>query len=119
MLAANLTVGGGRADPLMAVRALGDPMQPLAAGIARGATEAGCDVMLAGGSQMLAGAALIDALHGQSALRRIAVGTTRWIVQDPAAAVPGLARHIAPELPVLAANLAFSHSRPPALRAYE
>ncbi len=119
MMAANLTVGGGRADPLRAVRALGDPMQPLAAGIARGATEAGCDVMLAGGSQMLAVAALIDALHGQSALRRIAVGTTRWIVQDPAADVPGLARDIAPELPVLAANLDFSNSRHAGLRAYE
>jgi uncharacterized protein (TIGR00303 family) len=117
--AANLTMGGGRADPLRAVSALGDPMQPLAAGIALGATAAGCDVLLAGGSQMLAVAALIDALHGPGALERLAIGTTRWIVQDPAADVAGLARDIAPDLPVLAANLDFSRSRHAGLRAYE
>jgi uncharacterized protein (TIGR00303 family) len=117
--AANLTVGGGRDDPLKAVSALGDPMQPLAAGIARGAAEAGCDVLLAGGSQMLAVAALIAALHGPDALNRIAIGTTRWIVQDPAADIAGLADEIDPDLPVLAANLDFSNSRHPGLRSYE
>jgi NaMN:DMB phosphoribosyltransferase len=94
-------------------------MQPLAAGIALGATDAGCDVMLAGGSQMLAVAALIEALQGPAALERIAIGTTRWIVQDPEADVTGLAREIAPDLPVLAANLDFSRSRHAGLRAYE
>jgi NaMN:DMB phosphoribosyltransferase len=116
---ANLTVGSGRDDPLKAVIALGDPMQPLAAGIARGAVEAGCDVLLAGGSQMLAVAALIAALHGPDALNRIAIGTTRWIVQDPAADIAGLADDIAPDLSVLAANLDFSNSRHPGLRSYE
>jgi len=117
--AANLTTGGGRSDPLSAVSALGDPMQPLAAGIALGATGAGCDVLLGGGSQMLAVAALIEALHGPASLERLAIGTTRWIVQDPAADVSGLARDIAPDLPVLAANLDFSRSRHAGLRAYE
>jgi uncharacterized protein (TIGR00303 family) len=117
--AANLTLGTGRGDPLQAVGAIGDPMQPLAAGIALGATAAGCDVLLAGGSQMLAVAALIDTLHGHTALDRIAIGTTRWIVQDPAADVAGLAQDIAPDLPVLATNLDFSNSRHPGLRAYE
>ncbi len=117
--AANLNVGEGRGDPVKAVSALGDPMQPAAAGIAGGALEAGCDVLLAGGSQMLAVAALIEALHGPVALERIVIGTTRWIVQDPAADVAGLAQDIAPELPVLAANLQFANSRHPGLRAYE
>ncbi len=119
LAAANLTQGKGRSDPLSAARVLGDPMQPLAAGIALGATAAGCDVLLAGGSQMLAVAALIEALHGHAALDRIAIGTTRWVVQDPSADVTGLARDIAPDLPVLAANLDFSHSRHRGLRAYE
>jgi uncharacterized protein (TIGR00303 family) len=117
--AAHLTHRRGRADPLTAVRAVGDPMQPLAAGIAIGATDAGCDVMLAGGSQMLAVAALIEALQGPAALERIAIGTTRWIIQDPDADVTGLAQEIAPDLPVLAANLDFSRSRHAGLRAYE
>jgi NaMN:DMB phosphoribosyltransferase len=76
-------------------------------------------VLLAGGSQMLAVAALIGALGGQSALDQVAVGTTRWIVEDPAADVPGLATEISSQLPVLAANLDFSCSRHPGLRAYE
>jgi uncharacterized protein (TIGR00303 family) len=117
--AANLTFGSGRDDPLQAVSKVGDPMQPLAAGIAVGASAAGCDVLLAGGSQMLAVAALIQALHGRGALDQISVGTTRWIVQDPAADVTGLARDIAPDLPVLASNLDFSNSRHSGLRAYE
>jgi uncharacterized protein (TIGR00303 family) len=116
---AELTSGRGRADPLRAVREVGDPMQPLTAGIAMGATAAGSDVLLAGGSQMLAVAALIEALHGHAALDKVAIGTTRWVVQDPAADVTGLARDIAPDLPMLAANLDFSNSRHPGLRAYE
>lgn len=117
--AAQLTRDSVAADPLLAVSAVGDPMQPLAAGIALGATAAGCDVLLAGGSQMLAVAALIAAVHGPAALEHIALGTTRWIVQDPAADVAGLAHDIAPDLPVLAANLDFSNSRHAELRAYE
>jgi uncharacterized protein (TIGR00303 family) len=111
--------GAARSDPLGAVAEVGDPMQPLAAGIACGATRAGCEVLLAGGSQMLAVAALLGALRGESALERIAIGTTRWIVEDPAADVPGLATEISSELAVLAANLDFSTSRHSGLRAYE
>jgi uncharacterized protein (TIGR00303 family) len=119
LVASGLAFGQGRLDPLAAVAQVGDPMQPLACGIARGAAEAGCDVMLAGGSQMVAVAALLAALGGDAALKRIAIGTTRWIVEDPAADVPGLAADISPELAVLAANLDFSSSRHPGLRAYE
>ncbi|HLZ32016.1 MAG TPA: TIGR00303 family protein [Chloroflexota bacterium] len=111
--------GDGRADPLTAVCNVGDPMQPLAAGVVLGATQAGCDVLLAGGSQMLAVAALLQALRGSQALERVAIGTTRWVVEDPAADVPGLAAEISGHLAVLAANLDFSASRHDALRAYE
>src|ERR687886_205649 len=119
LAAAGLQPGDGRAAPLAAVAALGDPMQPLVAGIALGAASLGCDVLLAGGSQMLAVAALVEALHGRAALGRMAVGTTRWIVEDPAADIPGLAAEISADLPLLAANLDFSASRHPGLRAYE
>src|SRR5919202_1273500 len=119
LAAARLGPGDGRAAPLAAVAAIGDPMQPLVAGIALGAASLGCDVLLAGGSQMLAVAALVEALHGRAALERMAVGTTRWIVEDPAADIPGLAAEISADLPLLAANLDFSVSRHPGLRAYE
>jgi uncharacterized protein (TIGR00303 family) len=117
--AAGLELGGGRADPLGALAQVGDPMQPVVAGAALGAIGAGKAVLLAGGSQMLAVAALIEALAGREALTSLAVGTTRWIVKDPAADVLGLAAEISPTLAVLAANLDFSRSRHPSLHAYE
>jgi uncharacterized protein (TIGR00303 family) len=116
---AGLAPGDGRADPLGALAHVGDPMQPVVAGAALGAIGAGKDVLLAGGSQMLAVAALIEALAGREALTSLAVGTTRWIVEDPAADVLGLAAEISPTLAVLAANLDFSRSRHPSLHAYE
>jgi NaMN:DMB phosphoribosyltransferase len=76
-------------------------------------------VLLAGGSQMLAVAALLAALEGSAALERVTIGTTRWVVADPAADVAGLASELSPSLPIVAANLDFSASRHPALHAYE
>jgi uncharacterized protein (TIGR00303 family) len=114
-----LTPGSGWSDPLHAVRQVGDPMQPLAAGMALGATRAGRDVLLAGGSQMVAVAALMRALGSDAALARVAVGTTRWVIEDPSADVTGLAREIDPYLAVLAVNLDFSTSRHSGLHAYE
>lgn len=119
LAAAGLAIGDGRARPMLATSKVGDPMQPLAAGIALGAQQAGSDVLLAGGSQMLAVAALLHALDPISGLERVAIGTTRWIAEDPAADVAGLAREISPGLPVLAVNLDFSGSRHPGLRQYE
>jgi uncharacterized protein (TIGR00303 family) len=116
--AARLAPGDGRRDPLGAAAAVGDPMQPMVAGMALAAAER-CDVLLAGGSQMLAVAALLQALGGDQALERVAIGTTRWVTEDPAADVPGLASEISSKLAVLAANLDFSHSRHPGLQAYE
>jgi NaMN:DMB phosphoribosyltransferase len=76
-------------------------------------------VLLAGGSQMLAVAALIAAIGGPDALHPVVVGTTRWIIADPAADVVGLASEIAPRLPILAVNLDFARSRHSSLHAYE
>jgi uncharacterized protein (TIGR00303 family) len=116
---AGLASGDGRADALAAVAQIGDPMQPLVAGIAVGASAKGVDVLLAGGSQMLAVAALIAALVGDLALERIAIGTTSWVVNDPSADVAGLATDINGDLPLIAANLSFARSRHAALRSYE
>jgi uncharacterized protein (TIGR00303 family) len=116
---AGLRPGDGRADPLGAVACIGDPMQPLAAGIAAAVMEAGVDVLLAGGSQMVAIAALLAAQRGPEALRHVALGTTRWVIADPGADVPGLAADVWPDLPLLAVNLDFSGSRHAGLRAYE
>jgi uncharacterized protein (TIGR00303 family) len=114
-------VGSGAADPLRVVRLVGDPMQAVVAGMTLTAIEAGRDVLLAGGSQMLAVAALVRALADEHAWRsgRLAIGTTRWVALDPSADVRGLTREVDPELPLLAANLDFSASRHAGLRMYE
>lgn len=117
--AAGLMAGDARSDPLGGVGAVGDPMQPLVAGMALGAARAKCDVLLAGGSQMVAVAALLQAIAGPEAFERVAIGTTRWVVEDPSADVAGLAREVSPELPLLAVNLDFSRSRHAGLREYE
>jgi uncharacterized protein (TIGR00303 family) len=119
LAASALEPGDGRHDPIAAVAQLGDPMQPVIVGAVLGAVDSGAAVLLAGGSQMLAVSALIRALAGEHVLERTAIGTTRWIVADPAADVVGLAHEISPRLPILAANLDFSASRHTALRAYE
>jgi uncharacterized protein (TIGR00303 family) len=117
LAAARLTPSAVRADPLLAICRVGDPMQAVATGMALGAVQAGRDVLLAGGSQMLAVAALIQALGGS--LARVAIGTTRWVIEDPAADVVGLAAEISPDLALLGINLDFSRSRHPGLRDYE
>jgi len=119
LTAAGLTQGDGLADPIGAVAQIGDPMQAVAAGAVLGAAAHGTAVLLAGGSQMLAVAAMVKAVAGADALGSVAIGTTRWIVADPAADVTGLAADIEPTLPILAANLDFSKSRHEALHAYE
>jgi NaMN:DMB phosphoribosyltransferase len=117
--AAGLEPGSASCDPLGAVAAVGDPMQPVLGGMALAASSAGCDVLLAGGSQMLAVAAFVQAIGGSDALARVSIGTTRWVVADPAADVAGLAADIALTLPVLAVNLDFAQSRHAGLQAYE
>jgi uncharacterized protein (TIGR00303 family) len=111
--------GDAHRDTLRVLGLLGDPMQPLAAGMALGAIRAGAEVLLAGGSQMLAVAALIRGLGGQSVLCHLAIGTTRWVAADPSADLHGLARQIDSDLAILAANLDFSRSRHVGLRMYE
>jgi uncharacterized protein (TIGR00303 family) len=108
-------------EPLAVVSEIGDPMQPVAAGLALGALEHR-PVLLAGGTQMAAVLALMAAIE-RAARRdlpteRLAVATTRWVATDPSADLQGLARQIGP-VPFLAADLNFASSRHAGLRRYE
>lgn len=119
---AHLKPRAGYLDPLGAVETLGDPMQPVVAGIAAAACESGTPVLLAGGTQMVAVLALLHALAraGLARLPRdaIAIATTRWVTEDPTADIGGLLAEVGGE-PLLATRLSFTGSAHPLLRRYE
>ncbi len=109
------------ASPLEIVAAVGDPMQIVVAGMAIAASrEAG--VLLAGGTQMLAVYALARAIAISQNLKwqsqAIAIGTTRWVAEDPTGSTVDLALTVG-DVPLLATTLSFEHSQFSQLRAYE
>ncbi|CBN57247.1 conserved hypothetical protein [Kamptonema sp. PCC 6506] len=96
-------------------------MQVVVAGMALAASRS-CGVMLAGGTQMLAVYALIEAIAREYSLlwhpQQIVVGTTRWVAEDPTGDTVGLAQDVGP-VPLLATQLSFASSRYRQLQAYE
>ncbi|MCF2971578.1 TIGR00303 family protein [Synechococcus sp. Nb3U1] len=115
---ANLPSG---ASALEVVAAVGDPMQPFVAGLAMGAAQRG-RVLLAGGTQMLAVVALMMRLGVEQGIpwppENVAVGTTRWVAEDPSGNTVALAQLLG-SVPLLATQLSFASSRYAPLQAYE
>lgn len=110
-----------QANPLEVVAAIGDPMQPFVAGLVMQASLR-IPILLAGGTQMLAVYALMQALHCQENIfwdpDQIVVGTTRWVAEDLSGDTVGLA-NILGSVPLLASQFSFAESRFMQLRAYE
>ena len=104
------------ADAVTAAAEVGDPVHISVAAIALGAVEEGAEVILAGGTQMAAAAALYKALGGDPG--RLTVATTRWIVEDRSADFMGLMREVGVGR-VVYSNSSFAASRFEGLRAYE
>ncbi|MDR3172167.1 MAG: TIGR00303 family protein [Treponema sp.] len=75
-------------DPLRALTELGDPMQGAVAGLVMGLPPE-TEVILAGGTQMLAVAALVRAL---GAVRKPLVATTKYVQGDESSGFNALAR---------------------------
>lgn len=107
---------GSKASPLDVVSAVGDPMIPSVAGIARGALAAGSNIMLAGGTQMTAVALLMKLLGTE--LRNACIGTTRYVRDDTTSDLAGLAKIVSAELPVLSCDLHLDKSQKSGLRAF-
>ncbi|NJN59071.1 MAG: TIGR00303 family protein [Leptolyngbyaceae cyanobacterium SL_5_9] len=107
-------------DPLEVVAAVGDPMQVVVAGMAIAASRT-CGVLLAGGTQMLAVYALAQSIARTYTHPwqpdQVAIGTTRWVAEDPTGDTVGLAKLL--NAPLLATQLNFTTSRYAQLRAYE
>ncbi|MBW4576572.1 MAG: TIGR00303 family protein [Aphanothece sp. CMT-3BRIN-NPC111] len=108
-------------DPLQLIAAVGDPMQVAVAGMAIAASRTS-GVLLAGGTQMLAVYALIEAIAHRYALawqpEQIVVGTTRWVAEDKTGDTVGLAQTVG-KVPLLATQLSFAASCYPQLQVYE
>ncbi len=105
-------------DVFTAIDVFGDPLHVSIAGFAAGALERGSRVLLAGGTQMGAVLAILKRL-GLKLEGRVAVGTTRWVVEDGSSDILGLVSEIVPEVPVLYSTLSFADSPFRGLRAYE
>ena len=103
-------------NPIKAVSCVGDPMMPALAGLTIGAANH-VPVLMAGGTQMAAVLALINALNSD-ALCNVAVGTTRWVINDAASDIRGIISQFC-DVPILAADLDFGHSKFPGLQIYE
>jgi uncharacterized protein (TIGR00303 family) len=114
--ALKLDFGALTGDPLQAVSCVGDPMMPAFAGLVLGAAQR-VPVLMAGGTQMTAVLAIVNALSPQ-VLGNVAIGTTRWIIADKTSDLKGIVNQIA-DVPILAADLDFSGSKFSGLKAYE
>ncbi|WP_199312375.1 nicotinate mononucleotide-dependent phosphoribosyltransferase CobT [Phormidium tenue] len=122
LVAEGLALAGlpARPHPLEVVAAVGDPMQPVVAGMAIAASRTK-PVLLAGGTQMLAVYALMVAIAAAEGCDwkpdNVVVGTTRWVAEDATGDTVGLAELTGACL--MATQLSFAESRFEALRAYE
>jgi uncharacterized protein (TIGR00303 family) len=108
-------------SPWDLVAAIGDPMQIVVAGMAIAASRT-CGVLLAGGTQMLAVAALIQAIGVDLNLKintsQIVVGTTDWVANDRSGDTVALAQ-LSTQIPLISTRLSFATSQYPQLQVYE
>jgi uncharacterized protein (TIGR00303 family) len=116
LAAAGESFGSLAKNPVKAVACLGDPMMPAFAGLVIGAAGQ-VPVLMAGGTQMSAVLAVVNALN-PDVLCNVAIGTTRWVVGDRSSDLKGIVSQIF-DVPILAADIDFGQSRFAGLRAYE
>jgi uncharacterized protein (TIGR00303 family) len=116
LAAAGESFGSLHNNPIRAISCVGDPMMPAFAGLVMGAA-AEVPVLMAGGTQMTAVLALVNALKAD-VLCNVAIGSTRWVTADLSSDICGIVKEIA-DVPVLAADLDFGGSRFDGLKAYE
>ncbi len=117
LVAAGESFGSLKNNPIRAISCVGDPMMAAFAGLVLGAAPQ-IPVLMAGGTQMTAVLAVVNALN-PDVLCNVAVGTTRWIIQDKSCDLKGIVSQISKDVPVLAADLDFVNSRFKGLKAYE
>lgn len=115
MRAAGIRIGSLRNDPLGAIATLGDPMMISVVGMALGAAPK-VPVILAGGTQMTAVVALISRIRPDT-LNNIAIGTTKYIVEDSTSSIQWLIDQSA-DIPIFGADPGLGKSHKKGLRAF-
>ncbi|HKJ58641.1 MAG TPA: TIGR00303 family protein [Halobacteriales archaeon] len=113
LAASSLGEGDLSGDPVAALRLMGDPVLAAVVGLVRGALEAGATVTLAGGTQMVAAAALLRHAGVDSPL---SLATTSFVAADPSVDLAAAARGL--DLDVTATDPGFDGSDHPAMAAY-
>jgi uncharacterized protein (TIGR00303 family) len=108
-----LSVGETAGEPVETVRRIGDPVLAAVAGLTVGATESDTAVTLAGGTQLVAAAALVRHADVDAAL---SLTTTSFIADDETAAIHELANDLT--LDVTITDPEFDHHDHPAMGAY-
>jgi uncharacterized protein (TIGR00303 family) len=76
--ASGLTSGDAADDPLLAVRTMGDPVLAAVTGLTVGALDAGTEITLAGGTQLLTAGALVRAFSSKP----LSLATTSFVADS-------------------------------------
>ncbi len=106
-------------DPIEAVSKVGDPVIVGVSGIAKGVLDSGKHVLLAGGTQMCSIVAFLKHLGQELSPEKIAVGTTRWILEDKSSDIVGLLNLIWNKYSLYVAMFSLAQAPYDGLRAYE
>ena len=121
------------ASAIHLMAAVGDPFQPIAVGLLLGARESGQEILLGGGSQMLAVLALalhkIESSSRSEFVEKILIGTTAWLVEESLSSSKQrnsfihltnlVAKHFKINILGLASGYRFNDSNQKVLRDYE
>ncbi|PSP85024.1 TIGR00303 family protein [Halobacteriales archaeon QS_1_68_17] len=113
LAASGLDPGGAAGEPLTAIREVGGPVLATIAGLAVGALESGTAVTLAGGSQLVAAAALVRHAGVDDGM---SLATTTFVADDDTADVAGTAADLG--LDVTVTDPGFDAVDHPATNAY-
>lgn len=97
LTASNIDRGESAMEPVRALRAMGDPVLATVTGLAHGGLTAGKSITLAGGTQMIAVAALLRHAGVEDDLR---LATTPFVAADPSADIAPAAADLDLELTV-------------------
>jgi uncharacterized protein (TIGR00303 family) len=114
LAASDLAAGGLAGEPVAAVRRMGDPVLAAVAGLVAGASGAGTDVTVGGGTQLAAGGALARPAGVDASL---SLATTSFVADDGSASVRALARDL--DLALTVTDPGFDRLDHPAADAYE